>query len=101
MQLRNRPSTRIVKPLAEKEAESFCIFAHNILTPHGQHLGVSRHHEHQCITLTSYLGYTEVTTVSARLDAASPTPTMHWHWPYTGARIPWIPGSFLDYHCLQ
>ena len=32
------------------EAEAFCTFAHNTLTPHGQKLGVSRHRGNQWLT---------------------------------------------------
>ena len=35
------------------EAEAFCTFAHNILTPHNQKLGVSGHRGHQWIDCTA------------------------------------------------
>jgi len=44
-----------VKGLGE-EAEAFCTFAHNILTPHGQKMGVSGHRGHQWIDASGVYG---------------------------------------------
>jgi len=46
------PGTKL-RGRSPTEAKAFCIFEHNILTPHGQKLEVSRHRGHQWIDATA------------------------------------------------